>query len=161
MVESKIKLTKSKGDFYREYNLPFGWIKKCSKRKRGKSAGYWDITLTSPDKTKLRSNRELKTFLQSYPDVKCDIAVTDTYKFYICPICDLSSDEEGNWIKCDGELCPEWYHWGCVGLTEVPEGDWFCPKCLGIEQPKGIVYVHSQLKNTFLPLLLSSIVYLR
>ena len=26
--------------------------------------------------------------------------------------------------------CPiEWFHYGCVGLTDAPKGKWFCPQC--------------------------------
>lgn len=27
--------------------------------------------------------------------------------------------------------CENPYHAGCVGLSEVPKEDWFCPKCRG------------------------------
>jgi hypothetical protein len=33
----------------------------------------------------------------------------------------------GDLLICDG--CPNVSHPKCVGLTEVPEGDWFCKKC--------------------------------
>mmetsp|Transcript_13310 Transcript_13310/g.26041 ORF Transcript_13310/g.26041 Transcript_13310/m.26041 type:complete len:230 (+) Transcript_13310:104-793(+) len=33
------------------------------------------------------------------------------------------------WIGCENPDCPiAWYHLECVGLVEVPEGDWFCSK---------------------------------
>ncbi|KAF9557708.1 hypothetical protein CPC08DRAFT_710206 [Agrocybe pediades] len=36
----------------------------------------------------------------------------------------------GEMIACDGESCErEWFHLGCVGLTEVPEGEWYCEDC--------------------------------
>ncbi|CAA7267979.1 unnamed protein product [Cyclocybe aegerita] len=36
----------------------------------------------------------------------------------------------GEMIACDNESCEkEWFHYGCVGLTEPPEGEWFCEDC--------------------------------
>ena len=38
----------------------------------------------------------------------------------------------GSMVGCDDKECPyEWFHWGCVGLTEEPKGKWFCPTCEG------------------------------
>jgi len=36
----------------------------------------------------------------------------------------------GSMVGCDDKECPyEWFHWGCVGLTEEPKGKWYCPAC--------------------------------
>ncbi|KAH6918824.1 hypothetical protein BKA70DRAFT_1087832 [Coprinopsis sp. MPI-PUGE-AT-0042] len=36
----------------------------------------------------------------------------------------------GEMIACDGPQCSlEWFHLGCVGLTEPPEGEWYCENC--------------------------------
>ncbi|KDR81396.1 hypothetical protein GALMADRAFT_239266 [Galerina marginata CBS 339.88] len=36
----------------------------------------------------------------------------------------------GEMIACDGDPCErEWFHLGCVGLTEIPEGEWYCEDC--------------------------------
>lgn len=36
----------------------------------------------------------------------------------------------GEMIACDNKACTrEWFHLGCVGLTEPPEGEWFCEDC--------------------------------
>ncbi|CAH0407416.1 unnamed protein product [Chilo suppressalis] len=33
-------------------------------------------------------------------------------------------------IGCDGDECEyEWYHYACVGITEAPDENWFCPTC--------------------------------
>ncbi|CAG8698087.1 15794_t:CDS:2, partial [Funneliformis mosseae] len=38
--------------------------------------------------------------------------------------------EFGNMIQCDHPRCENaWYHWDCVGLTQQPSGQWFCPDC--------------------------------
>lgn len=36
----------------------------------------------------------------------------------------------GSMVGCDDKECPfEWFHWGCVHLTEEPRGKWYCPTC--------------------------------
>jgi inhibitor of growth protein 3 len=36
----------------------------------------------------------------------------------------------GSMVGCDDKDCPfEWFHWGCVNLTEEPKGKWYCPVC--------------------------------
>lgn len=33
-------------------------------------------------------------------------------------------------IGCDANDCPyEWFHFECVGISEAPEGQWYCPEC--------------------------------
>ncbi|CAN0483194.1 unnamed protein product, partial [Hapterophycus canaliculatus] len=34
----------------------------------------------------------------------------------------------GDLICCDG--CDAVYHPECVGISVVPDGDWFCPACV-------------------------------
>lgn len=36
----------------------------------------------------------------------------------------------GEMVGCDNEKCTvEWFHYGCVGLTEAPKGKWYCQQC--------------------------------
>jgi len=36
----------------------------------------------------------------------------------------------GEMVGCDNASCPiEWFHYGCVGLTDAPRGKWYCPDC--------------------------------
>ncbi|XP_060175685.1 uncharacterized protein LOC132606277 isoform X1 [Lycium barbarum] len=42
---------------------------------------------------------------------------------YICSVCHYG----GELILCDE--CPSSFHRDCLGMKEVPEGDWFCPSC--------------------------------
>jgi hypothetical protein len=44
--------------------------------------------------------------------------------------CTCRSIAHGDMISCDNEKCNiEWFHFGCVGLTKMPKGDWFCKTC--------------------------------
>ncbi|KAI7819635.1 hypothetical protein BC939DRAFT_459822 [Gamsiella multidivaricata] len=37
----------------------------------------------------------------------------------------------GDMVGCDNDSCDkEWFHYGCVGLTEPPIGKWYCATCL-------------------------------
>lgn len=40
-----------------------------------------------------------------------------------CKVC----HDGGDLVLCD--LCPSSFHKSCIGLKEVPDGDWFCPAC--------------------------------
>lgn len=42
---------------------------------------------------------------------------------YICSVCQYG----GKLVLCDE--CPSSFHTSCVGLKEVPDGEWFCPSC--------------------------------
>ncbi|KVI03678.1 Agenet-like domain-containing protein [Cynara cardunculus var. scolymus] len=42
---------------------------------------------------------------------------------YICSICQYG----GELVLCDE--CPSAFHTTCLGLKEVPDGEWFCPSC--------------------------------
>ncbi|KAK3313520.1 hypothetical protein B0H66DRAFT_536784 [Apodospora peruviana] len=44
-----------------------------------------------------------------------------------CPVC-RRSDNEDILLLCDG--CDTPYHTHCIGLDEVPEGNWFCMECV-------------------------------
>ncbi|CAB4032368.1 inhibitor of growth 3-like [Paramuricea clavata] len=36
----------------------------------------------------------------------------------------------GEMVGCDNPNCRiEWFHYGCVGITDPPKGKWFCPNC--------------------------------
>ncbi|KYM91859.1 Lysine-specific demethylase 5A [Atta colombica] len=54
---------------------------------------------------------------------------------YICHNCGRGDNEE-NMLLCDG--CDDSYHTFCLmpPLTEIPKGDWRCPKCVAEEVSK-------------------------
>ena len=36
----------------------------------------------------------------------------------------------GEMVACDNPDCPvEWFHFGCVGITQHPKGKWYCRDC--------------------------------
>ena len=64
------------------------------------------------------------------------VAATDTSDT-TCMVCGLTSDPFII-LLCDG--CDNEAHLSCVGLSHVPDGQWFCPSC----RPRG----HNQTKAT-------------
>ncbi|KAJ8769778.1 hypothetical protein K2173_007638 [Erythroxylum novogranatense] len=42
---------------------------------------------------------------------------------YICSVCHYG----GELILCD--QCPSSFHKSCLGMEDIPDGDWFCPSC--------------------------------
>ncbi|CAN4103076.1 unnamed protein product [Withania somnifera] len=42
---------------------------------------------------------------------------------YVCSMCHYG----GELLMCDE--CPSSFHIGCLGMKEVPDGEWFCPSC--------------------------------
>ncbi|RXN31252.1 lysine-specific demethylase 5B-B isoform X4 [Labeo rohita] len=54
---------------------------------------------------------------------------------YVCLVCGKGNDED-RLLLCDG--CDDSYHTFCLipPLTDVPKGDWRCPKCLAQECSK-------------------------
>lgn len=43
----------------------------------------------------------------------------------------------GAMVGCEADDCPiEWFHYGCVGLTEEPKGVWYCPNCRKVHDRK-------------------------
>ena len=43
---------------------------------------------------------------------------------------DDDESRQQEWVGCD--FCWRWFHYGCIGLEEIPEKDeqWKCPECL-------------------------------
>ena len=43
----------------------------------------------------------------------------------------------GDMIACDDEACEtEWFHCACVGITDPPEGKWYCDACVAKRESK-------------------------
>lgn len=44
--------------------------------------------------------------------------------------CQRPGVEGGRMVGCDNAECPyEWIHFECAGISEEPEGEWFCQEC--------------------------------
>nr|KYP47148.1 Chromodomain-helicase-DNA-binding protein 4 [Cajanus cajan] len=65
----------------------------------------------------MRSHKTKETSGKSFSDLS--IVEND----YICSVCHYG----GELILCD--KCPSSFHKTCLGLEEIPDGDWFCPSC--------------------------------
>ena len=42
-----------------------------------------------------------------------------------CAVCHV--DDDYDMLLCDG--CPKVFHLTCLGLSRVPDGDWYCAVC--------------------------------
>ncbi|CAI8596902.1 unnamed protein product [Vicia faba] len=56
--------------------------------------------------------------------VKSQTRLCQSENDYICSVC----RNGGELLLCD--RCPSSYHKTCLGLEDIPEGEWFCPSCL-------------------------------
>ncbi len=73
--------------------------------------GNTDLADVKVDKKKRNDNPEEESDAEeSDDDDKCEIC-----------------GEGGDLLICDG--CEKTYHTQCVNLSEIPNGDWFCPTC--------------------------------
>ncbi|KRX61337.1 Bardet-Biedl syndrome 2 -like protein [Trichinella sp. T9] len=48
-------------------------------------------------------------------------------------------DDQSIYCYCNqpsfGSMCKyEWFHYECVGVTEAPKGDWYCPDCPDVDE---------------------------
>uniref|UniRef100_A0A914H0F9 Inhibitor of growth protein n=1 Tax=Globodera rostochiensis TaxID=31243 RepID=A0A914H0F9_GLORO len=44
--------------------------------------------------------------------------------------CICKQRSHGNMVACDNKNCQfEWFHYECVGITQEPRGEWYCPTC--------------------------------
>ncbi|EGF80585.1 hypothetical protein BATDEDRAFT_24326 [Batrachochytrium dendrobatidis JAM81] len=60
-----------------------------------------------------------------------DLARSETPEMDEQLYCFCQQVSYGEMIACDNEDCPhEWFHLECVGLSEPPNGVWFCKDCV-------------------------------
>jgi len=65
---------------------------------------------------------------QGSPSFTITLPASQSYEELLYCYCNRVSF--GEMIACDGPSCQrEWFHLGCVGLLEPPEGEWFCEDC--------------------------------
>ncbi|XP_031247407.1 increased DNA methylation 1-like [Pistacia vera] len=70
----------------------------------------------------LLSNNKLASGKEKLCDEMEDNSHQDV-SYEVCYVCHYG----GELIICDS--CPSTYHKDCLGLEEIPTGDWFCPSC--------------------------------
>ena len=75
-----------------------------------------------PDKPEAKSP-EIHDVKPTDKDSVNSFANTDGFA---CPKCD-EPDEVDDMINCDD--CGNWFHYACVGIRDVPLGNWYCEKC--------------------------------
>ena len=78
----------------------------------------------------------------------------------VCLAC-TRGDREEVLLLCDGLACDRAFHSDCIGLKAVPDGDWYCPRCIGQrvetdvemapepldETPSGYVHVYERVST--------------
>ncbi|XP_015088248.1 uncharacterized protein LOC107031410 isoform X1 [Solanum pennellii] len=74
-----------------------------------------DCQLQMKEKTSLRHTRKRTPLLKK----RSHWGTND----YVCSVCHYG----GELLLCDE--CPSSFHTGCLGLKEIPDGEWFCPSC--------------------------------
>lgn len=65
-----------------------------------------------------------------------------------CIVCD-TMEETSPLLICDG--CESYCHVFCAGLEEVPEGDWFCPRCMETPHPNRLRMAGRQRSRRVVP----------
>lgn len=81
-----------------------------------------------------RSHKK-KSQQSSHHPVVIPETLQDDYLGYIDPneprYCLCNQVSYGEMICCDNTECTiEWFHYGCVGISEAPKGKWYCPQCI-------------------------------
>ena len=85
--------------------------------------------IETPKPAKKKKRSKTKDRVQSPINVPID---PDEPTYCLC-----NQVSYGEMVGCDHKDCPyEWFHFGCVGLTNKPKGKWYCPHCIQ-EMKKG------------------------
>jgi len=87
-------------------------------KKAETTLGLSELVLEEARRFAKAPARLSKAFIQASVPIDKD----DGHYIY-CIICGLS----GDLLCCDG--CANVLHSGCIGLSKVPEGEWFCEEC--------------------------------
>ncbi|KAK1875322.1 Inhibitor of growth protein 3 [Dissostichus eleginoides] len=68
------------------------------------------------------------------PEAEANSQVDWTYDPNEPRYCICNQVSYGEMVGCDNT---DWFHYGCVGLTEAPKGKWFCPQCTAAMKRRG------------------------
>eukprot|EP00854_Cymbomonas_tetramitiformis_P034632 gene34632-biopygen34664 len=91
-----------------------------------------DGVVVPEDAAKLKEKSTVQSIAPCHLQVKdqydCSAAVPS--KHFACEVC-RKADGEAEMLSCDA--CNRGYHLWCLipALSEVPEGEWLCPRCSG------------------------------
>ncbi|KAM6987123.1 inhibitor of growth protein 3 [Aplochiton taeniatus] len=81
---------------------------------------------------------ELSQQASALPEAEANSQVDWTYDPNEPRYCICNQVSYGEMVGCDNKDCPiEWFHYGCVGLTEAPKGKWYCPQCTAAMKRRG------------------------
>ncbi|KAK0052411.1 inhibitor of growth protein 3 [Biomphalaria pfeifferi] len=84
---------------------------------------------SQPSTPRVTETEEMST------DVQVDEWTADPNEPRYC-LCNQVS--YGEMVGCDNNDCPiEWFHYGCVGLSQAPKGKWYCPQCTAAMKRRG------------------------
>ncbi|XP_053718214.1 inhibitor of growth protein 3 [Synchiropus splendidus] len=82
--------------------------------------------------------QELSQQVSVLPEAEANSQVDWTYDPNEPRYCICNQVSYGEMVGCDNTDCPiEWFHYGCVGLTEAPKGKWYCPQCTAAMKRRG------------------------
>lgn len=82
--------------------------------------------------------QELSQQASALPESETNNQVDWTYDPNEPRYCICNQVSYGEMVGCDNQDCPiEWFHYGCVGLTEAPKGKWYCPQCTTAMKRRG------------------------
>ncbi|KAM9327614.1 inhibitor of growth protein 3 isoform 2-T2 [Pholidichthys leucotaenia] len=82
--------------------------------------------------------QELSQQASVLPEAEANSQVDWTYDPNEPRYCICNQVSYGEMVGCDNADCPiEWFHYGCVGLTEAPKGKWYCPQCTAAMKRRG------------------------
>ncbi|XP_055793799.1 inhibitor of growth protein 3 [Salvelinus fontinalis] len=82
--------------------------------------------------------QELSQQVSALPESETNSQVDWTYDPNEPRYCICNQVSYGEMVGCDNQDCPiEWFHYGCVGLTEAPKGKWYCPQCTAAMKRRG------------------------
>ncbi|XP_022081144.1 inhibitor of growth protein 3-like [Acanthaster planci] len=106
-----------------------------SSRHRGRRT---NSRASTPSVTNVQSQAPTTTSTQPLADLLTDSILDDsnpqtadwTYDPNEPRYCLCNQVSYGEMVGCDNANCPiEWFHYGCVGITNPPKGKWYCPQC--------------------------------
>ncbi|XP_061768074.1 inhibitor of growth protein 3 isoform X2 [Nerophis ophidion] len=82
--------------------------------------------------------QELSQQVSVLPEAEPNSQVDWTYDPNEPRYCICNQVSYGEMVGCDNTDCPiEWFHYGCVGLSEAPKGKWYCPQCTAAMKRRG------------------------